>query len=234
MNTKIDLRKYLTERDSKKESFYLSDKPVITISREFGCNAKAIARKLVLKLNKEYETTKHKDQWKWINKEILTESARELKVDIKRIRHIFESEERGVFGELIRTHTERYYTSDQKIKQAIAKVIRSFIHEGHVIIVGRGAVSIARDHPRSLHLMLQAPFDWRVEQVSRKRNIPVQNVIPYAKEIDFKRKKFRDFFLVGESDTTLFDVVYNRMTLSDADIVDSILCLMRNREMLDV
>ena len=233
MNTKIDLKKYLTERDSKKETFFISDKPVITISREFGCAAREIAKKLVLKLNSEFEQKGQKSKWKWINKEILAESARELKVDVKRIQHIFESEERGLFGELIQAHSERYYTSDHRIKQAIAKVVRSFINEGHVIIVGRGAVSIAKDHPKSLHVMLQAPFDWRVEQVSEKRDLPVQKVIPYAREIDIRRKKFRDFFLVGESDHTLFDVIFNRMTMDDTDIVDAIICIMKNNNMLE-
>jgi len=123
----IDLKKYLLERDSKKDESFISPKPVITISREYGCSAKIIAGLLNQRLNSIYELSGKKPVWQWINKEILSESARELNVDIKRIKHIFESEEQGFFGELIKSHTERYYTSDKKIKQAIVLEMNTYI-----------------------------------------------------------------------------------------------------------
>jgi cytidylate kinase len=228
----IDLKKYLLERDSKKDESFPSPKPVVTISREFGCSAKLIAGRLNQRLNDINSKDDKKKVWKWINKEILSESARELNVDVKRIRHIFESEEQGFFGELIKSHTERYYTSDKKIKQAINKVIRNFIDEGHVIIVGRGGVSIARNHPKSLHIMLQAPFEWRVEQVSKQKNISIDKVIPYTREIDLKRKVFRDYFLDKESDCSLFDLMLNRMTLSEDEIIDVIVTVMKSKKLI--
>jgi len=228
----IDLKKYLLERDSKKDESFISPKPVITISREYGCSAKIIAGLLNQRLNSIYELSGKKTVWQWINKEILSESARELNVDIKRIKHIFESEEQGFFGELIKSHTERYYTSDKKIKQAINKVIRNFIDEGHVIVVGRGAVSIAKNHPKSLHIMLQAPFEWRVAEVSKFRNISIEKIIPYAKEMDQKRKIFRDYFLEKESDCSLFDISLNRMTLSNEEIIDVIIAVMEKKKLV--
>jgi hypothetical protein len=47
--------------------------PVITISRQAGCEAKKLASLLVDELNRE--TAHH--PWKWVDKEVLEESARD-------------------------------------------------------------------------------------------------------------------------------------------------------------
>ena len=58
----------------------LSFGPIITISRAYGCPAKVVAQDLSLRLNTRLLGTKTK-RWKWISKEILDESAKELKLD---------------------------------------------------------------------------------------------------------------------------------------------------------
>ena len=73
--------------------------------------------------------------WKWINKEILEESANHLEVQPERIQHVFDTKEKTTMEQIVTSLSERYYTSDVKIKNTIAKVIRSFANKGRVIIV---------------------------------------------------------------------------------------------------
>lgn len=228
---KINLKDYLTDQYIK--SIQTPDiGPVVTISREFGCQAKTIAQKLIDKLSQHLNKKGIVSNWKWINKEILEESAKKLEVRPDRIQHVFEGKEQTTMEQIVTSLSERYYTSDVKIKKTIAKVIQSFANKGRIVIVGRGGVTVTRNHPKSLHVRLYAPFEWRVEQVVEKRNVPKDKVIPYAMEIDVKRKKFRDFFTKSETDNSIFNLLLNRATLSEKEIVDTIFNLMEFRKMV--
>ena len=50
--------------------------PVITVSRDYGCEANVFAQSLVESIN--FKTNDKKNLWKFINKEILDKSAQEL------------------------------------------------------------------------------------------------------------------------------------------------------------
>lgn len=228
---KINLKDYLTDQYLKSMK-PAEIGPVVTISREFGCQAKPIAKQLVELIGEKLNKKGIVSDWKWINKEILVESASQLEVLPRRIEHVFEAEEKNTIEQLVTSFSERYYKSDLTIKKMVAKVIRSFANKGRIIIVGRGGVTVTKNHPKALHIRLYAPFDWRVQQMSKKRNIPIDKVIPYAMEMDVKRKKFRDFFSDKETDNSIFDLMLNRATLTDKEIVDAIIHIMEKRRMI--
>jgi len=125
-----------------------------------------------------------------------------------------------------------YYKSDLKIRSTIAKVIRRFANEGNAIIVGRGGVAITRDIPKSLHVFLEAPLEWRALRLAEKDNIPVEQARSYAQSIDKKRNLFRDFFQGKGTDYTRFDIKLNCMTLEVGEITDIIVGALRTRSML--
>ena len=82
---KIDLSKYLEnwyKEDPAKDIF---PGPVLTISREVGCPAKNIAAGLSEKLNTVKKVHAKDHPWRWIDKEIMMESAKELQVDSSQI-----------------------------------------------------------------------------------------------------------------------------------------------------
>jgi cytidylate kinase len=96
-------------------------------------------------------------------------------------------------------------------------------YEGHVIIVGRGGVAITHDIPKSLHIMLEAPLDWRSLRVAENYKITQEAARKSAGEIDKKRKEFRDYFQGKGSDYTRFDLTFNCMTFTIEEIVHVIL-----------
>lgn len=229
---KVDLSKYLEDwyKDDPAKNIYPG--PVITISRELGCPSKMLACQLAERLDKE-KTKKSKEQpWRWISKEILDESAKQLNVDCEQIEHVFDYKSRGVFEDILLAHSKDYYKSDLKIRTTIAKVIRNFANQGNAIIVGRGGVAIARDIPLSLHLMLEAPLEWRAARVSSKHDMTIEQARSYAQSIDKKRTQFRDYFQGKGNDYTRFDMRINCMTLSLDEIVDIIVGAVKTRKML--
>ena len=229
---KVDLSKYKNDWYKEDSAKRIYPGPVITISRELGCPAKTIACLLADELNKT-PSNKAKDfAWRWISKEILSESAKELKVDCDQIEHIFEYKNRNVLEELLLAQSKDYYKSDLKIRTTIAKVIRAFATNGNAIIVGRGGVAITRDIPKSLHIMLEAPLEWRAVRTAAKHEMTLEQARNYAQSIDKKRKQFRDYFQGKGNDYTRFDIKFNCMTLEPEVIVKIIIGAMKSRSFI--
>jgi len=226
---KVDLSKYKNDWYKEDSAKNIYPGPVITISRELGCPAKKIACTLADELNKS-KSPRGKDlPWRWISKEILSESAKALNVDCDQIEHIFQYKNRNAFEDLLMAQSKDYYKSDLKIRTTIAKVIRTFATNGNAIIVGRGGVAITRDIPKSLHIMLEAPLEWRAVRTASKHDLSLEQARNYAQSIDKKRKQFRDHFQGKGNDYTRFDVKFNCMTLETDVIVKIIIGAIKAR-----
>ena len=229
---KIDLSKYLDNWYKEDAAKNIFPGPVVTLSRELGCPAKKVAADLSERLNTLKRKHSKEGPWRWISKEILMESAKELDVDSSQIQHIFDYKSRGILEDLLLAQSKDYYKSDMKIRTTIAKVIRNFANAGNAIIVGRGGVAITRDIPRSLHVFLEAPLEWRALRVAEKHNYTIDQARSYAQNIDKKRNSFRDFFQGKGSDYTRFDIKLNCMTLEEKELIDIIIAAMRTRSMI--
>lgn len=218
MLMKIDLIKYLTDKVEKEKKEIKEPGPVITISRDYGCPGKKVAEKLVEEINKKM-IVKGKDiRWRYVTKEILAEAAKELEMEPEKLEYVFDYETKSILDDIIASHTYKYYKSDKKIRNTIKKVIRNIATEGNVVIVGRGGVAITRDIPKSLHIKLEAPLEWRVIRVAEKHNISFEDARERVLEIDRKRAEFRELFEGKDTDYTTFDITFNCMTLSIEEI----------------
>jgi len=229
---RIDLSKYLTERYLESISEQKFEGPVVTIAREFGCPSKKMAAKLASRLTEINSPLAKKLEWRWISKEILDESARQLNMDPAEIQYVFRYEKRGVFDDILSSYSKKYYKSDRKIRNTIARVIRNIASEGNVIIVGRGGVAITREIEKSLHIHLEAPIGWRALRISEKFCLTQEEATKYARDIDNKRKAFRDYFHGKGSDYSRFDVVFNAMTLTIDEIVEGTIAMLKLRKMI--
>lgn len=229
---KTDLSKYMEDWYKEDPAKKIYPGPVVTISREVGCPAKIIAASLTEQLNllKKSKTKDH--PWRWISKEILQESAKELDADFDQIQHVFDYKKRGVFEDLLMAQSKDYYKSDLKIRTTIAKVIRRFANEGNAIIVGRGGIAITRDIPRSIHILLEAPLEWRAIRVAEKHNFSIDQARSYAQNIDKKRTHFREYFQGKGNDYTRFDIKLNCMTLENKEITEIIIGAIKSRSMI--
>lgn len=229
---KTDLLSYLTQRYYKDERSKTEPGPVVTISREYGCPAKDVAAKLSEALNTKLVVRGEKPLWRWISKEILNEVARELEMDPEEIRYIFEYEKKGIFDDILKSHSQKYYKNDRRIRNTIGKVIRSLGVQGHVIIVGRAGVVLTKDIPRSLHVNLEAPLEWRALRTSEKKCMTIEQARKFALDMDRKRREFREYYAGKDTDYTRYDVTFNCMTLSVDEIVDALLKIAELRKLI--
>ena len=231
-NMKVDLIKYMSDRLQEDCRKAKEPGPVITISREYGCPAKKIAQKLIEELTKKMYVKGKNAQWRYITKEIMSESAKELELDPAKIKYVFDYEQKSFLDDILTSHSTKYYKSDRRIRNTVAKVIRNIACEGNVVIVGRGGVAITRDIPKSLHINLEAPLEWRVLRASEKHEIALEEAEKYTLNIDRKRKQFREFFEGKNTDYTRFDLTFNCMTLSPNEIVGIVLRAAEVRRLL--
>jgi len=229
---KIDITKYLQDKYKEEQSRSFFPGPVVTLSRELGCPSKKIAHKLMETLNESGRRFKKRQPWRWISKEIMEESARELGVDLAEIEYVFDYKQHGVIEDLLLAHSRKFYKTDRKVRNTIARVIRNFGEEGNAIIVGRGGVAICRDIPKSLHIHLEAPLEWRALRTSEKHNLNIDEARRYCLDIDAKRKKFREYFEGKGSDYTRFDMKFNCMTIDIDEVVKIIVGAMEVRGLI--
>ena len=206
--------------------------PVVTISREYGCPAKRLAGMLSSALNRIELENYSKSRWSWIGKEILDESAKELNLKPNMVRHVVNKDMNGVVDDIVMSLSHKYYPGDRKIKKTIGEVIREFAEQGHVIVVGRGGVSITRNIPNSLHVKIQAPIEWRINDVSSRQMISLSEARKKIEHIDAQRHLIREFFEGKKVDDSIFDVVFNYMTVSEEVIISTIIHMMEMRDMV--
>ncbi|MBP6977079.1 MAG: cytidylate kinase-like family protein [Lentimicrobiaceae bacterium] len=206
--------------------------PVVTISREAGCSGTAVATKLVQRLNQLQAGRKDKKEWKVINKEVIELAARELELNPSVLAPVFKGEKKTLLDEMILSMSSKYYKSDRQIRKTITDVIRYYVNQGNVVIVGRAGGVIARNYPAALHVKLQAPVAWRTEVISRKYGISVAEASKYVQETDRDRAKLLADFMGEESDRLLFDMVINCKSFSVDELVEVILKLMEVKKLV--
>jgi cytidylate kinase len=219
----LDLLKYVSHRVHEEGSRDQEGGPVITFSREYGCPAKIIAGRLAEELTRKNFVKGKEIKWRFITKEIMAEAAKTLEIDPEKIKYVFQYEQKSMVDDIISAQFNKYYKSERKIRNTVAKVIRNMAFEGNVIIVGRGGVAITHDIPKSLHIMLEAPLEWRAIRIAENYKISLEEAKKSAIDTDKKRKEFREYFQGKDSDYTRFDLTISCMSFSIEEIVHIIL-----------
>lgn len=209
-------------RESVLKQSPVNDGPVITISRLTGCDARQVAANLADNLNQRFGTTR----WKWVDKDIIYAIAKELNSDALRVENFYKGIELSSLAEMIMAFSGGFI-SDLRVKKAIKDVVLSMCKEGHIILVGRGGVSIAHNISDALHIRLVAPFEWRVDNVKRKKEMTLEASEKYVIDTDEKRFNLIQAFLDKKPRNIdyLFDATINRSSFSISDISEMILSL---------
>ncbi len=213
-------RKYI-----EKEEIIPEKGPVITISREYGANATVLADAIAKRL-----TELSSVNWKYLTHKILADTAAELNVREETVSHIFGAEEKNILGDLLATFSGKQYPGDEKIKQTIAKIVLKYSEIGHCVIVGRAGCIVAKNIPKSLHIKIIAPYDYRVKTVSKSMCISEKDAIESIKITAEKRKHFMSFFKGDKADSEIFDVIYNRCKMTSEEITESVVAIAKMRD----
>lgn len=203
--------------------------PVICISREVGCGGVNIARLLAIEMDKQGSCKK----WKVLSKEIIEESARELKMDPNKLRRYLKEGDRGIFDEILSAFSEKQFKSERKINKTLIDLISSFANDGHCIIVGRAGHIIARDVKKSLFIKLIAPYDMRVKQIMEKNDLNMREAIDFIEKTEKERQNFIKH-VAGENNADVeFDLVINLAKMNITELIGLIKYIAQNKGLLE-
>jgi cytidylate kinase len=138
------LLEYLTKRMGNQKAYNNPNKlpgPLITISREVGCNGVKFAHKLASSLNQRHLGP----DWKVLSKEVFFQSAKELDMEPEKVKRVFKYSSGYTFNDILNAFGNKNFKSEKKVVKTVNEVIRTFAEEGFCIIVGRAAHIIAHD-----------------------------------------------------------------------------------------
>ena len=217
--------KYMNERTGKPLDIAPDQSrkgPVITISREHGCFASHIAKMLSETLTHKNEQAGKDTVWRVISKEIIEESAKELKLSPELTQNLTEYRTRGFFENIALFFSDSFYPGDVKVRNTIARFIFNVASEGNVIIVGRAAEAHTKNFEKAYHVKLIAPVEWRAQQLSNILGKSLPDAKKEAIDVDKRRKQFRNYFEKNRPDVDYFDSFFNSATMSEEEIVEMI------------
>lgn len=215
----IYLNKRLKEESSYKKDNPAMAGPVITISREVGCNGLKLAHLIAKRLNAHRPAT----DWKVLSKEVFHQSAKELNLEPDRVSRILKQTDKYTFDEILKAFSDKQFKSERKIIKTVSEVVRSFAVDGFAIIVGRAGHIVARDIENALHIRLVAPLEYRIKTIMENNRLNREEAIVFIKKIENERIAFRK--AISESklnEEILFDLTLNRASFSNEEIVDMI------------
>ncbi len=210
--------------------------PVVTISRECGCSARHIATRLskILTGYNYLSESKTNIEWRWVNKEIIEITARELETNDRQIKNVFLNKPWPNIHEIMAAFSSVPIddTFDQKVINTVRTVIRRIAEVGNYIIVGRAANVIAQDIPLHLSIKLQAPLKWRINRMMQINNQSFAEAQEHVLKIDRQRSWFVEHIAGRRLNDNDFDLIFNFSTMSEDHIVDVIVNVLKDKRIV--
>lgn len=147
--TTLRLREQIVDPELKQESSFV--KPFITVAREPGSGGAPIAKAVAETLGFTY-----------LDEQIVDEIASSTKKRREVIQAVDEKS-RNAIEDMVHSMINQEYVDDVKYVTELVKVILAYAHQGHVVMLGRGANFIT-PFAKGLHVNITAPYAVRVKR----------------------------------------------------------------------
>ncbi|HNX42917.1 MAG TPA: cytidylate kinase-like family protein [Bacteroidales bacterium] len=207
--------------------------PVITFSRETGCNASGVAHDLAIRLNEHAKEHNLRGGWQFINREILEKSAEKLHMeDTSHIKKVLTDKERNMMDEVVEALSGKRHMSDLKIKKTTQDVLKEFAERGNIILVGRGGVIACRHITRSMHIRIEAPLEWRINEIMNRFGYDRKYAREFVLKSDKERERVIECVTGGKTSNTLFDIIVNGSRFTIGQITEMVFQLALAKEII--
>jgi len=208
----------------EREKQAIQPAPFITISRQYGCIAYALADRLAQRLNAEFP------EWNFTiyDRKILEMMVENEPIKMDVINSLSERT-RGVIedwiGDLL---AER--PPEMRVFNHLATTLCSIAALGQAIIIGRGGAAITRKIPMGIHVCIIAPIDWRIENLRNYPDRASKASMEIVKQADKERESFVKKYLgVDVYDPELYHLVMNNQSITMEEQVEIIVKLVQEK-----
>jgi cytidylate kinase len=171
----------------------------ITISRQLGCGALAVADHIAARLNTALppETA----AWTVFDRNLIEQVLTDHHLPVRFAKYLPEdrvSEVRDVMEELFGVHPSTWTIVEQT-----AETILRLVQLGNVILLGRAANLITARLPGVFHVRLVAPLAGRIDQVCRQKNLTPAAARELIDQEDSGRSRYLKKYFAAEPDDPL-------------------------------
>ncbi|MBI5013926.1 MAG: cytidylate kinase-like family protein [Deltaproteobacteria bacterium] len=176
--------------------------PVVTLSREYGCEAFAVAERLQARLEE-----KTRSPWLLMEKALLEQLAKEYGLEAEGFDRI--GERNSFFDDLVSVLSPKWKT-DKDHYRVLAWQITDLAQDGNIIFIGRGASVLLRERKNTFHFRMVAPLEFRVESIGRRLGLGEADARKLVTTKQEQRAAFlREFLNIDGSDPCLYHLVFN-------------------------
>ena len=201
---------------------------IITVEREYGCGAGAIACQLANRLG-----------WKLWDHALTEEIAKEARVDCAAVERCEERVDstfhrlvkvfwRGSYERSMALPGAEPFDADRMVRMG-EQVMKKVAEAGNCVIVGRGAPYFLREHGEAFHVFLYAP---RTEKLRRLQELgkSLQEAEELVDTVDGDRIMFiKHYFNADWPTRCLYHMMINT-AIGDENVIDTILTTMHTLE----
>jgi len=189
-------------------------RPAVTLSRQTGAGAMAIANELAGFLQSHSSNPCH---WTVFDKDIVGKVLEEHKLP-KEIAKFMPEERVSAIQDAVEEMLGLHPSSRTLLHQT-TETIRHLAHLGHVIVIGRAANIITREMPGVFHVRLVAPLEKRVAEVMTRNQLDRTAALEFIRKKDLGRKHYlKDHFHTDIDDSLQYDLVINTARLPHRDV----------------
>ncbi|NUO19472.1 cytidylate kinase-like family protein [bacterium] len=200
-------------------------KPFITISRQFGCEAVALAEYLAPQL----DSCEKLDTGSWqVYSRRLIEAMADQQYSYDQLMSALDSRARTAIEDFFDTIFGQI--SDLRLLHKLVSTMRATASLGHCIIVGRGGAIVTHDLPGGLHIRLVAPEEYRLRGLMERRGWSVEEALRHMREQDMARRSFYQKYLHRDSnEQEIYDLILNTARLTQVEMAEQVVSLFRSR-----
>ena len=207
-----------------------NEKYVITINRELGSGGRTVGRKLAEKLNVPF-----------YDKALINELKEKFHLNTEEIEKL-KSGKSDWWREFINsalymgqgmnemwyynrmTGKEGYLVTSSDMFKQDKEILTKVAEEDSCIIAGRNGFSVFADHPNHLSILIQAPFEHRVQRIMDKQNLSREEAEQVIKKVDEMRENYvKKYTGTSRYDTRNYDLVINMEGKTEDEAVELIL-----------
>ena len=176
-------------------------RPTITLSRQFGCEGFPLAERLKILMEESSA-----EPWNIYDKTLLEKVALEEGISMDLLKKLGDITRRL---EALGLNAPGHVTHDAAFEK-VAKYLLEIAKVGNAVIVGRGGAILCHELKNSFHFRLEASFEWRVQSIMKRLELPQKE----AEETVKTNSKLRDKFIsqclgANVGDLQHYDAVFN-------------------------
>lgn len=197
--------------------------PVITISREFGCEGFPVAKILSERLKKEGEL-----DWLIYNRELVDYVSDSKEFENELMDSLNEQQRSQVdqFADHLLAHKPNNYA----LYKQLARSVKALSERGHCIIVGSGGAILTAELKNCIHIRLKASMDFRMDRISRELSVSRNEAKKIIEENDRSRiDMIRNFTKQDVENPRFYDLIIDNERFNSEQIADHIVLALNQR-----